>query len=59
MFLRILLTSTGGGGGMPPDPDSPMGNLLLLLFGRGDSDLAKRMAYLPPLEQHYTFEQLN
>ena len=58
MCLRILLTSSGG---MPPDPDSPMGNLLMLLFGRGDyySDLAKRMAYLPPLEQHYTFEQLN
>lgn len=58
MCLRILFTSSGG---MPPDPDSPMGNLLMLLFGRGDyySDLAKRMAYLPPLEQHYTFEQLN
>jgi ClpP class serine protease len=25
----------------------------------GDGDLATRMAYLPPLEQHYAFEQLN
>jgi serine protease SohB len=25
----------------------------------GDGDLVTRMAYLPPLEQHYAFEQLN
>eukprot|EP00985_Skeletonema_marinoi_P023548 scaffold15742_cov178-Skeletonema_marinoi.AAC.7 len=25
----------------------------------GDGDLATRMAYMPPLEQHYAFEQLN
>ncbi len=58
MCLRILLTTSGG---MPPDPDSPLGKMLLRLFGRGDyySDLAQRMSYLPPLEQHFTFEQLN
>ena len=30
-----------------------------ILPALGDGDLATRMAYLPPLEQHYTFEQLN
>jgi len=54
-FLLQLLTHSD-----PNDPDSPMSRLLLLI-GRGDdgADMAARMAYLPPLEQHYTFEQLN
>ena len=30
-----------------------------ILPALGDGDLATRMAYMPPLEQHYAFEQLN
>ena len=30
-----------------------------ILPALGDGDLVTRMAYLPPLEQHYAFEQLN
>ena len=31
----------------------------LIMPALGDGDLATRMAYMPPLEQHYAFEQLN
>lgn len=46
---------------LSPDPESPLGNLLMPILGLGGvgGDLAKRMAYVPPLEQHYAFEQLN
>ena len=40
------------------DPDSPLGRLMLM-FGKDGTDLATKMAYMPPLEQHYAFEQLN
>ncbi|KAL7538713.1 hypothetical protein ACHAXR_011105 [Thalassiosira sp. AJA248-18] len=53
-FLPIIIQSLSG----ESDPDSPLGRFLLM-FGRGDKDLATRMAYMPPLEQHYAFEQLN
>ena len=45
------------------DPDSTLGKILLPLLGgrvgRSGEDMVTRLAYVPPIEQHYTFEQLN
>jgi serine protease SohB len=49
----IFRSMRGGGGGV----DSNL--MKWILPALGDGDLVTRMAYMPPLEQHYAFEQLN
>eukprot|EP00579_Thalassiosira_antarctica_P030163 CAMPEP_0202033306 /NCGR_PEP_ID=MMETSP0905-20130828/65978_1 /ASSEMBLY_ACC=CAM_ASM_000554 /TAXON_ID=420261 /ORGANISM="Thalassiosira antarctica, Strain CCMP982" /LENGTH=836 /DNA_ID=CAMNT_0048597207 /DNA_START=77 /DNA_END=2583 /DNA_ORIENTATION=- len=59
ILLSFLLRSLASGESSY-DPDSPLSRLMLMFGWGGDNaDMATRMAYLPPLEQHYTFEQLN
>ena len=65
LFVPLILRSINNG---DINPDSALGKLLYPIlggkegyYGSGSSDLdvAVRMAYVPSLEQHYTFEQLN
>ena len=62
MALRALLLLSASGMGGGNDPDNPFSIMMLPMRGWGGGDrmgMARRMAYLPPLEQHYAFEQLN
>ena len=61
-ILPIILRALSG----DLDPDSTLGKLLLPIFGNlinmnnnDDEDLITKMSYVPPLEQHYSFEQVN
>ena len=65
LFVPLILRTFNNG---DINPDSALGKLLYPIlggkegyYGSGSSDLdvAIRMAYVPSLEQHYTFEQLN
>ena len=61
-ILPIILRALSG----DLDPDSTLGKLLLPIFGNlinmnnnNDEDIITKMSYVPPLEQHYSFEQVN
>jgi len=60
-ILPLILRALSG----DLDPDSTLGKLLLPIFGNlinsnnNDEDIITKMSYVPPLEQHYSFEQVN
>jgi len=61
-ILPLILRALSG----DLDPDSTLGKLLLPIFGNlinmnnnDDEDIITKMSYVPPLEQHYSFEQVN
>ena len=57
--LISLLWLTGSGGGFMKNPIALMLLLSRIIASRGKGVRNKNPAYIPPIEQHYTFERLN